>query len=562
MDTTRDIIFRGFKLNGATQGEPLDADGTAVDAATDLITTTTPHGLVAGSRIRITAITGGAPLVAGSTYYVIASGLTTVAFKVATTLNGPAINITTNSTVFSAVEVLYGEPSRDASDGLGKGIAGSVVDDFDPDDVDVVQFAEKRAEADGMDTGTPFLGARRIRLAGTIYGKTRGLCYDVLWQLRAAMSPVLASREIPADKGYLPMYFSVPTNDTDNYPSGAIEMRALVMPKAFRAPINRDQHGGVDGDALAMNWSAVMVMRDPNFEGITPQDVAFADTPVIADGTSSAATNLITRTAHGLVAGDRIYFTRLVTGVGLSLNTTYYVIASGLTANDFKVATTSGGSEVDITTGHTVVDFAKFQTFTGNFLNRGTYNAPLNMLLAVGAQAGTITVTAGGSVFTIAIPATTEPSFTGATISAATNLVTKTAHGLVAGDRIYFTALTGGTGLSLNKDYFVLASGLTANAFKVSATSGGAEVDITVDYSAATYSKVSRRLIRFKRQKVITVEENGVEQLRRSWLTFQNATTWPLIPAGTSGYTITVNGATLDPGSAEGSHMWFWESYA
>src|SRR4051812_20591320 len=143
----------------------------------------------------------------------------------------------------------------DSADGLAKGIAGCVLDDFDPDDVDVVQFMEKRAEADGMDVGNPFLGGRRIRLSRTIYGKTRALCYDVLWQLRAIMSPTLAQREIPADKGYLPLYFAAPTNDAANYPSGARTMRALVMPKGFRAPVNRDQQGGVDSDALAIPWS-------------------------------------------------------------------------------------------------------------------------------------------------------------------------------------------------------------------------------------------------------------------------------------------------------------------
>lgn len=450
----------------------------------------------------------------------------------------------------------------DSSDGLGKGIAGSVIDDFDPDDLDVVQFQEKRAEADGMDVGTPFFGGRRIRMAGTVYGKTRALCYDAMWALRAAMNPVLASREIPGDKGYLPMYFSVPTNDNANFPSGAIELRALVMTKAFRAPINRDQHGGVDSDALGMNWSAVMVMRDPHFEGVVPQDVAFADTPFIAGGTAAAATDLVTKASHGLAINDRIYFTRLVGGTGLALNTSYYVIAAGFTTGAFKVSTVLGGSEVNITVDYTRAEFAKFQTFSGNFLNRGTYNSRLNMLLAVGSQAGTITVSAGGSNFTIAIPASADLAFTGATGSAATDLITKTAHGLVAGDRVYFTTLTGGTGLSLNTNYFVIATGLTADAFAVSTTSGGAAVDITVNYTVVSYSKAVSRLIRFKREKVITVEENGVETLRRSWLTFQNATTWPLIPAGTSAYTVTVNGTVLDPGSVDGSHMWFWEAYA
>lgn len=367
----------------------------------------------------------------------------------------------------------------DSTDGLGKGIAGCVIDDFDPDDTDVVQFMEKRAEADGLDVGSPFLGGRRVRVSGTIYGKTRALCYDVARQLRATLDPVLASREIPGDKGYLPMYFAEPTNDAVNFPSGIINMRALVMPKSFRAPINRDQHGGGDGDALAMVWSVLFLMRDPKFEGSVPQDVTFPDTVVVTGATATASTNLVTKATHGLIAGDRLYFTLLTGGAGLALNTSYYVIASGLTANDFKVSLSPGGAEVDITTNYTNVEYALYQTITGNFLNRGTYSAPLNMLISVGPLAGTITVSAGGSLFTITIPAST-------------------------GDR----------------------------------------------------------LIRVKRDKIITVEENGVETLRRSWLSFTGAATWPLIPAGESGYVVTVNGTTIDPGTVDGSHMWLWEAYA
>jgi hypothetical protein len=365
----------------------------------------------------------------------------------------------------------------DSTEGLVKGISGCVVDEFDPDDVDVVQFSEKRAEADGMDVGTPFLGARRIRMSGTVYGKTRALCYDALWQLRAAMSPVLSSREIPGDKGYLPLYFAVPTNDS-NY-AGAIAMRALAMPRVFRAPISRDVHGGEDSDGLAIAWNAVMVMRDPNFEGETPQDYTFTDTPVVTGATATASTDLVNKATHGLVAGDRIYFTTLTGGTGLSLNTSYYVLASGLTSGAFKVALTAGGTAINITVDYSTVQYAKYQTITGNFLNRGTYVAPLNMIMAVGKYAGTITVATAGSNFTITIPAST------------------------------------GT-----------------------------------------------RIIRVKRNKIITVEEGGVESLRRSWLTFQQSTTWPLIPPGTSAYTVTVNGTTLDPGTVDGSHMWFWESYA
>lgn len=375
-----------------------------------------------------------------------------------------------DSTVASAVN---------STDGLGKGIAGCVIDDFDPDDQDVVQFSEKRSEADGMDVGTPFLGGRRIRLQGTAYGVTRALCYDLVRSLRATLDPVLSSRESPADKGYLPMYFVEPTNDIANFPTAVVAMRALVMPKSFHAPINRDQHGGADGDAMALTWSAVLNMRDPKFEGETPRDVAFADTVVVTGATATASTDLINKTSHALTSGTALYFTILTSGTGLTLNTTYYVLAAGLTANAFAVGLTPGGAAVNITVDYTVVQYSLVAVFSGNFNNRGTYNSPLNMLLAVGPLAGAITVAVGGSNFVIAIPA---------------------------------------------------SSGM--------------------------------RLIRFKREKIITVEESGVESLRRSWLTFTGSTTWPLIPAGTSAYTVTVAGTTLDPGSADGSHAWFWEQYA
>lgn len=51
---------------------------------------------------------------------------------------------------------------------------------------------------------------------------------------------------------------------------------------------------------------------------------------------------------------------------------------------------------------------------------------------------------------------------------------TKTAHGLIAGDRIRLTT-TGAlpTGLAINMDYYVIAAGLTADAFEVSTVKGG-----------------------------------------------------------------------------------------
>lgn len=60
-------------------------------------------------------------------------------------------------------------------------------------------------------------------------------------------------------------------------------------------------------------------------------------------------------------------------------------------------------------------------------------------------------------------------------------LTTSTAHGLVAGARVQFTNSGGAlpTGLSAATDYYVISAGLTSTAFRVSATYGGAAVNLT-----------------------------------------------------------------------------------
>lgn len=70
------------------------------------------------------------------------------------------------------------------------------------------------------------------------------------------------------------------------------------------------------------------------------------------------------------------------------------------------------------------------------------------------------------------------------------------AHGLATDQRVFVLAAPGAiipTGLSENTAYFVLASGLTADVFKLSTSSGGAAVNITVGGAAlfAPYKAVT-----------------------------------------------------------------------
>ncbi len=283
-------------------------------------------------------------------------------------------------------------------------ISGCVVDSVDYSDVDVVQFSEKRSESDGMDVGDVHLGSRRIRMAGTLYGATRPLLFDALLNLRAALSPVLAQREEPEDHGYRPLYFSQPTARIDEFPSGIITQRVLAMPRAFSATFQRDSQGGDDTDALAIPWQATFLQKDPSIQGSATQDYALR---VTANNsfTAESDTDLFTDTAHGLTAGERIYFTVLSGGTGLALNTDYYILSSGMTVDAFKVSLTAGGAVVNFTTDVTSGTWAKVITDTDEFVNRGSYLAPLNALINVSALAGTITLAAGDSILTITLPA-------------------------------------------------------------------------------------------------------------------------------------------------------------
>jgi hypothetical protein len=94
----------------------------------------------------------------------------------------------------------------------------------------------------------------------------------------------------------------------------------------------------------------------------------------------------------------------------------------------------------------------------------------------------------------IAIPRRTIPL---ASITTATDTIAYTTHGLSAGDvvKYFHGGGTAATGLTNNTTYYVIASGLTANAFKVSATSGGATVDITGQGNDAQYFELATAVV-------------------------------------------------------------------
>ena len=68
-------------------------------------------------------------------------------------------------------------------------------------------------------------------------------------------------------------------------------------------------------------------------------------------------------------------------------------------------------------------------------------------------------------------------------------------HGFANTDRVYVTARTTATGLTQLVEYFVVSS--TASSFKLSATSGGAAIDITAMGDQVVVHSITKRFIPF-----------------------------------------------------------------
>lgn len=82
---------------------------------------------------------------------------------------------------------------------------------------------------------------------------------------------------------------------------------------------------------------------------------------------AAAATDLITANAHGLANGDQVVFSSVGTATPLATATVYYVVSSS--TNTFSVATTYGGTAVNITADGTVT-VAQRSALSLTILNR------------------------------------------------------------------------------------------------------------------------------------------------------------------------------------------------
>lgn len=79
------------------------------------------------------------------------------------------------------------------------------------------------------------------------------------------------------------------------------------------------------------------------------------------------------------------------------------------------------------------------------------------------------------------------PSQSYTATNASPMVVTAVAHGLVAGDKIHFSAVAGGHGITANTDYYVLSTSLAADTFKFALSPSGTAVNATGTESGTLY---------------------------------------------------------------------------
>jgi hypothetical protein len=104
-----------------------------------------------------------------------------------------------------------------------------------------------------------------------------------------------------------------------------------------------------DGTSGAQSQGSDLVIDD--YTSSTQGNIAIAPRSVSFSCTATASDDFVTATGHTFANGDQVAFTALTGGGGLSTNVRYFVRDSE--ANRFKVATTSTGSAINITTDAT-----------------------------------------------------------------------------------------------------------------------------------------------------------------------------------------------------------------
>lgn len=246
------------------------------------------------------------------------------------------------------------------------------------------------------------------------------------------------------------------TELNEDTPTGGTSRRTVANPQRLAASkYGQRLPTATEKDFLGIATGAIVPFAGLNAPSgwleCDGQSIAFADYPDLAeillaryglnaDGTFTVdtSTDYITATSHGLSDDDRIMLISSDTlPAGLSENTMYFVINS--TANTFQVATSSGGSAVDIT-----------DTGTGTHKFTTTAKVPdLRGSVVIGKGQKTVTIDFDSTEVTLGDTLTvSDTDASSAWVEFNTN------HGLATGDPIVFA--TGFGSVSADNVYYAI----------------------------------------------------------------------------------------------------------
>ncbi len=466
----------------------------------------TGHGLTAGTAVVFTT-TGTLPtsLTAGTTYYVRTSGLTANAFTVSTTGAGGTIRTFTGTG--TGTHTIWTDKVLADSFSISASAGGIQALNFTTDGTGTNYLAGQTWATSGTVGNNDALQARLLSAptGGTtkvatvnVNGRTAGFSVTTL-----APSPIAFTSQsgVPIS--------SVVTSDAPTLSgiTGSVNITALSGTGGSLAVLkNGTSYTAANlplavsnGDTIALRQTtsgsastattAIVTINGQSFTftattgaggGAEPADFSFTlqnnvarganitsdtvqvtglttarDVTISGTGASyrigrqvtfSNASDLVNWTGHGLPVGTQLRFVNIAGGLptGLATGTDYYVISANLTGNAFQVSTSAGGAAVNFTSDGT-----------------GSHFAEVNGV--------PVTITNGS------------------------DLINWTAHGLPVDTIVEFKVLPGGTlpgAINANTPYYIIASGLVANGFKVSTTRGGTLLNITSDGSGVYAQRI------------------------------------------------------------------------
>jgi hypothetical protein len=524
------INFRRRTVADATQ------TGLTGTASTDTFALSA-HGFVVGDMVAFNGLTGGAGVSAGQIYYVIASGLTSGAFKVSATSGGSTIDFTTNVTAGRVTRIasdqydlILREGGTDPSSAppfvaaaLVPGVTGLKVAFQDS------VSAAMMVTTDSADSSTFSWQQIGVRQFSDPAIMTRPASYSIV-TTRETGDVILSTPSLDRVAGSLQLQ-----QDSSGASNGAITSAAVsfsgtqsidfpiiradlpisVVTVFKRASSTVDQYLWAQSkDATNLGRGVRVTTKatssaNPNMvrwsDVIGGAGVGYGTGPAPDYGLwqvhmegMDASKNLTNRWSYwdpaaGLTHHDDDNYALSANGGSITNGSAKYTVGMGVPGGGGATGLRSV-LVAQIVYDHvlTAAEYRSIFSATGIPL-RARAEAISGCLECFEFRTATTSYTGHKNSTASTVVNGTLAAFaalTGVTGVTSTDTFTKTAHGLSAGAPVAFSGFTGGSGLVAGQTYYVRTAGLTANAFTVSAAPGGAAVDLGSDVSGATVSEV------------------------------------------------------------------------